>query len=144
MILRTYTRAWTLRSRLLAIDDVHIPVAGGLTYLQIYVFLGSAAFWGLLNALFGFTAVVPNPGVKFILLVAPPIGATWLADRPVKYDKSVEEIVASKLRRAFEPTQLNRMAASNGRIRLTVYASVWKPHPSRMPYVTIPSHHQGN
>lgn len=144
MILRTYTRAWTLRPRLLAIDDVHIPVAGGVTYLQIFVFLGSAAFWLLLNAVFGFTAVVPNPGVKFILLVAPPVAATWLADRPVKYDKSVEEIVASKVRHAAEPTELNRMAASNGRFRLTVYASVWKPSPSRMPYVTIPTHRRGN
>lgn len=128
MIVRTFTSIWTVKPRLLAVDDIRLPVRGGVAYQQIAAGAVAAAVWWPLCALTQLASVTGIPGVTVLVWVAPPLVAGWAADRPLAQERSVPEWCAAYAARRFGPRHLSGLAPAVRPVHGHVRVLVWRPY----------------
>lgn len=90
---RTYTQVWRIERRLYKFYDINLPAP--VTLRQLLVFATATALWVPVMLLIG----VPfgNP-YGLVAWVAPIIGATWAANRPLMDGKTPAQLVETLLR----------------------------------------------
>lgn len=129
MIVRTFTAIWTVKPRLLAVDDVRLPVRGGVAYQQIAAGAAAAAVWWPLCALTGFASLTGIPGLTVLVWLAPPLFAGWAADRPLAQERSVPEWCVAYVQRRIGPQRLTALAPAARPVHGRVRVLVWRPYP---------------
>lgn len=127
VIVRTYTSAWNLRTKIYAFDDLKVPVKGGITVPQLLAGAVSAIIWIPLVLLTGLSDLIGNSGFVAALLVGPPILITLKADTPVAHEKTVEEWLSSWSTRKSEPKKLTAMVRARDDRGVILAARRWIP-----------------
>jgi hypothetical protein len=127
MIVRTYTSAWNLRTKIYAFDDLKVPVRGGITVPQFLAGLGTALFWIPFCLITGLTHLVGNSGLIAALLIGPPILVTMKADTPVANEKTTEEWLTAWANHKTEPGRLASMVAARDDRPVILTARRWIP-----------------
>lgn len=127
MIVRTFTHAWNMRVRIYAFDDIRLPVKNGISVPQVIAGAVAAVLWIPFCLLIGLPPLAGNVGVGIMIMAVPPVLVLLYSDRPVAYEKSVEEWVTSWGTRRVEPRRLAAMGSSPPPRVIKLTAARWIP-----------------
>lgn len=128
MIVRTYTSAWNLRTKIYAFDDLKVPIRGGITVPQLLAGLGTAIVWIPLCFLIGVSSL--NSGFAAAIMIGPPILVLMKADTPIAHEKTAEEWLTSWLTRQSEPKKLAALVSSGADRDVVLTGRRWVPQGS--------------
>lgn len=126
MIVRTYTSAWNLRTKIYAFDDLKVPIKGGITVPQLVAGIGVGLVWIPFCFLINLPGIVGG-GFAVAIMVLPPIVTLMKADTPVKHEKTIEEWATSWMIRTSEPRKLAGMTAARDDRPIVLSARRWVP-----------------
>lgn len=125
MQLRTYTGLWNVEKRLYKFYDVNLPYP--VSIRQIAVFFGTLVPWFGLMSLVGLPFHTP----WHLVWLAPPIAATYYANRPVAEGKTLVDYAGSQIRfwlSAKHYAALSAIPAEPETVKVS--GSVWRRSPN--------------
>lgn len=121
--LRTHTRLWQVEKKLYKLYDFTLPVPVSIRMGGI--FIASAAVWFTVCKFLG---VEFSPPFGHLIWIAPPVGITFLANRPVAEGKRMGELLISQFNYyATQHRQYARLAPSTAPEKVLLTGSVWHP-----------------
>lgn len=127
MMVRTFTHVWNMRVRLYAIDDIRLPIRGGVSIPQLVSGLVAALVWIPFCLAIGAQYWFSNLGITIMLFACPPILVLLNADRPIAHEKTTEEWLQSWFSHQVEPARLATLMPAEKPRPVLLTASRWIP-----------------
>lgn len=128
---RTHTDLFKTRNRLTSIGGaggfkLTYLSANGFSYVQVGVIVVVVLFWTIPLMRMG-VPFIGWSGMSLLLLLGPPFGLAWAADRTLPNDKSLREWVTTRVRHRFIEKPLYVAGKPSTIMTTTVTCQVWSP-----------------